>query len=149
MLNHKSGRPGMEEDRKRVSCQVRPEMSFALSKVISPKGPPHSTLECLGKPCNQQMQDNYLYTPVIAVQSRPENLQIILSKVRRVKVTMRKESVTKETPHLDLGVLSLVTLGTCPPHVSPPPLWKEAVSRAPRSLCTSCQHIMVMVATGA
>lgn len=62
-----------------------------------------------------------------------------------VKVTMRKESVTKETK----GIFSLVTLGTCHPHVSPPLLWKKAVSRAPRSLCTSCQHIMVMVATGA
>lgn len=126
-------------------CKLSSETRDALSKVISPKGPPRSTLGYLEKPCNEQMQDNYLYTPVILVQGRPKNLQIILSEVRIVKVTMRKESVTKETK----GVFSLVTLGTCPPHVSPPPLWKKAVSRAPRSLCTSCQHIMVMVATGA
>lgn len=64
------GRPGMEEERKCISCEARPEMSFALSRVGSPKGPPRSTLRCLGKPRNQQMQDNCPYTPVISVQSR-------------------------------------------------------------------------------
>lgn len=52
------GRPGTEEERKCVSCQARPGMSFALSGVGCPKGPPHSASGCLGKPRSQQMQDN-------------------------------------------------------------------------------------------
>lgn len=62
---------------------------------------------------------------------------------------MRKGSVTKETPHLGWWGVQPCDLGDPSLHASPPRLWKEAASTAPRCLCTSCQHIMVMVATGA